>query len=519
MTGKRPTAQPDSAIARSGTRLARHSLLSFAGYAVPLAIAVVAIPVAARSLGPVRFGLLGLAWAVVEYLSFVDLALGRTSVRFVADGLARGGREIRQTVAVAVAVQGAAGFVASVALALAAGAAVHAVFTIPTDVRPEAVAMFRAVAGNLAVVVVIGALRGVLEGARRFDVSNALKIPSAAAAILIPAVGAVSGLSLPSILWLVFAVRVAVLAAGAIVLRRVLPGFAWEWPREWKLLRRMFSYSAWLAVSGVINPLLVTFDRFALAALLGSAAVGYYTAPYEAATRMLAVATSAFAVLFPAITTEFARGERWRTVRVLESTLRQMLMVLAIPVLLLFAFAPELLRAWLGAEFAVQGSVAFRILLIGVMANALAHVPFVFLYAIGRPDLPARNHVIELVLHVPLTLLLIRQFGLTGAAMAWSVRVMLDTALLTWFAVRLGAFSSEALSPRCWAAALALVLLFGTIAAAASMISRTATLAAVALASTAAIGYSAAAWLFALRSEERLAWLGLLAGLRPRRRR
>jgi hypothetical protein len=36
----------------------------------------------------------------------------------------------------------------------------------------------------------------------------------------------------------------------------------------------------------------------------------------------------------------------------------------------------------------------------------------------------------ELVIHVPLTILLVRQFGISGAAMAWTIRVGLDLCLL-----------------------------------------------------------------------------------------
>lgn len=510
--------QPDLAtsetVVRSGTRLARHSLLSFGGYAVPLAVAIVAIPIAARNLGAVRFGLLGLAWAVVEYLTFVDLALGRTSVRFVAEQLALRGRDLRQTVSVAVAVQGAAGMVAALALASLAHWLAYDVFTIPADVRGEAASMFHAVAANLAVVMLIAALRGVLEGAQRFDVSNAVKVPSATAAILIPAVGAAGGLSLPAILWLVFAVRLLVLAAAFAAVPRSLPGFAWERPTEWSLLRPMFSYSAWLAVSGVINPLLVTFDRLALGRMLGTAAVGYYTAPYEAATRILAIAMSTFAVLFPAITSEFVRGEGWRTQRVLESTLRQMLLVFALPVLVLFAFAPEILRLWLGESFAVQGSTPFRILLVGVLASALAHIPFVYLYATGRPDLPAKNHMVELVIHVPLTIVLIRAFGVAGAAGAWSIRVLLDATLLSWMAWRRGAFVSRPETATCWRFALASVGLLAAACAVGASLLGVGIPAAVAFVAISVAVYVATGWTRALAPEERQAWLGLLAAFR-----
>lgn len=483
---------------------------------MPLAIAVIAIPITARGLGAVRFGLLGLAWALVEYLSFVDLALGRTSVRYVADALARGDRGLRQIVSIAVVAQGAAGVVAAIGLALAAQYLAFSLFSIPEQLRPEAAAMFRAVAGNLAIVVLIAALRGVLEGARRFDLSNGIRIPSAVAGLLIPAAGAVAGWSLGAILWSVFVARLMLLVAACVVVPRALPEFRWETPREWRLLRGMFSYSAWLAVSAVVNPLLVAFDRFVLAALLGAAAVGYYTAPYEAASRLLMVASSAFVVLFPAITAEYARKESWRTQRVLESVLRQMALGLGMLVVVLFVFAPELLRAWLGQRFAIPGALPFRILLLGVAANALAHMPFVYLYATGRPDLPAKNHVAELAFHVPLTLLLVRRFGVAGAAAAWTVRVWIDAALLFWQAGSRGALRTPRATGRYWVATVVALAVLSVVLEVVDRAIENQPYVSVLLSAATLGAFVVASWWKALAPEERASWVGLLAPVRRR---
>jgi len=106
------------------------------------------------------------------------------------------------------------------------------------------------------------------------------------------------------------------------------------------------------------------------------------------------------------------------------------MVVMAPPLALIFAFAPALLHVWLGPAYAVQSSTALRILSIGVFVVALAQLPLVSLYGVNRPDLPAKFHLTELVIHIPLTIFLVRQFGITGAAMAWTIRVGLDLCLL-----------------------------------------------------------------------------------------
>ena len=64
------------------------------------------------------------------------------------------------------------------------------------------------------------------------------------------------------------------------------------------------------------------------------------------------------------------------------------------------------------------------------MINGLSHVPCGYLQASGRPDVPARFHLLELAIHLPLTWMLVQTWGITGAALAWTIRVSLDSTLL-----------------------------------------------------------------------------------------
>ena len=60
----------------------------------------------------------------------------------------------------------------------------------------------------------------------------------------------------------------------------------------------------------------------------------------------------------------------------------------------------------------------------------MARIPSGFINALGRPDLVAKLNLAELAVHLPLAWILISRFGVTGAALAWTIRVMLDAGLL-----------------------------------------------------------------------------------------
>lgn len=428
-----PPQMPEEA-AFAGTvtpsRVAHNTLLNFLGLAVPLALAFFVMPVAARELGPARFGLLGLAWAVTEYLILFDLGLGRAIVRFVADALNQRPAALSGIVSVATASQVVAGALGGAAFAWGAPAFVDLALRIPASLSAEAIGMFRVVGVSLPVVLLLSSLRGVLEGAQRFDLSNAIKMLSSAASVTIPAIGATSGASLPAIMWMVLLSRVIVCGIYAAAIHRALPSLRWKVPSEWSRLKELLSFGGWVAVSSAVSPLLVYFDRFALGALVGMASVGFYTAPYEGVTRLLLVPVSLIGSLLPALSALEARRERVRLAEILGSSMRTLMVVMATPLALVFVFAPELLRIWLGEPYVGQSALALRILAIGVFANSVAHPPFVTLYAVGRPDLPAKFHLAELVIHIPLTIVLVTRFGIVGAAIAWSTRVTLDLFLL-----------------------------------------------------------------------------------------
>jgi O-antigen/teichoic acid export membrane protein len=98
--------------------------------------------------------------------------------------------------------------------------------------------------------------------------------------------------------------------------------------------------------------------------------------------------------------------------------------------------AHAVLTLWLGNAFADAGAMPLRILAVGVLANALAQVPFAILQGSGRADVTATIHLIELPLYGAALWLLTERYGITGAALAWSGRMALDLTFLHFAARR-----------------------------------------------------------------------------------
>jgi O-antigen/teichoic acid export membrane protein len=427
------------------SRVGHNALLNFLGLAVPLALAFLIVPVAALNFGPARFGLLGLAWALTEYLTLFDLGLGRALVKFVADAIHHRSPKLSEIVSLSMAAQLAAGLVGGALFVLAAPLLVRGVFNVSPVLASEALGVFQVVGLSVPVVLLMAGQRAVLEGAQRFDLGASLKMVGSVAALAIPAIGAVLGVPLPMIMVYVLLSRLIVCLLYAIAIRRALPELRWVYSRDWALLRQLVSFGGWVLVSNTVNPLLVYFDRFALSVIAGLTATGFYTAPYEGVVRLLLIPVALVGSLLPALTANEAARDQTRLIQLASSSERILAPVMALPLAAVLVFAPEMLRVWLGPEYAVQSATALRWLAAGVFANALANPLFVMLYAKNRPDLPARFHLLELVIHIPITIYLIRVSGIAGAAAAWTLRATLDMCLLLWGAARVSGIPASAL--------------------------------------------------------------------------
>jgi O-antigen/teichoic acid export membrane protein len=100
------------------------------------------------------------------------------------------------------------------------------------------------------------------------------------------------------------------------------------------------------------------------------------------------------------------------------------------PIALVILFASEGLAFWINEEFARQSAGVLRWLALGVFINCFARLPFIALQSYGRPDLTAKLHLIELPIYMVSLWFLLRQYGLMGAAICWTLRIILDTLFL-----------------------------------------------------------------------------------------
>jgi O-antigen/teichoic acid export membrane protein len=411
-----------------GSRGARAIGFNLAGGLCPALLAVLTVPRVAAHLGTDRFGVLALAWAALGYAAFLHLGLGRALTQSTAGGQ-RGEHDTAALAWTVTALTLGLGALAGAALLLGAPWLVDHVLHVSAGLRDEAVSAFRVLALAAPFTVGAPALSGILEARYRFGLVNAVSIPVAFVTYLGPLAATFTGSSLVPVVAVLVAARALAWGGYLALALRVLPEMRRRPAFRRRELRPLLRYGGWSTLSTLVSPLMVSMDRFMVVAVLSVTATAYYATPQEVVLRLGLLSGAVVGFLFPAFAG--ARDEA-REVALVERGIGAVFLLVVPATLVLGIYSAPLLRGWMGPDYARHGSAALAWLAVGLLVNGIAKVPSTLLQGVGRPDLTARLHLVELPVFVAVLYVLVRALGVEGAAIAWLVRVFVDGAALFW---------------------------------------------------------------------------------------
>jgi O-antigen/teichoic acid export membrane protein len=420
----------------SGSLLARNSVWSLVGQIAPMAVGFFAIPRLIHALGTDRFGVLTIAWMVVGYFSFFDLGLGRAMTNLVAQKLASDSQdELPAIIWTANLMMGALGVVGASMLALLSPLFVEHLLKIPPALRTETLQAFYLLSLSVFFVISTAGFRGILEARQRFGVINLVRIPMGIATFIAPLLVLHWSKHLPAVVGILVVMRMVFWLTYVWIALRDMPSIMRKFVIEPRLLPMLFSFGAWMTVSNIVSPMMEYLDRFLVGMLLSLTAVAYYATPHDVVTKLIILPGAIMSVLFPAFSTALVADHK-HAANLFRRTVKYIVIVLLPLTVLIVFFARNGLQLWLGSVFADHSTRPLQWLAIGVFANGLAAVPFALIQGAGRPDITGKLHLLELPFYVATVWILTVHFGIVGTAIAWAIRVIVDSILLFWIAGR-----------------------------------------------------------------------------------
>jgi O-antigen/teichoic acid export membrane protein len=417
-----------------------HITWNFGGLALPLLMAVVAIPKLLQILGPERFGILTLAWGLIGYAGALDLGIGRAATHSVSKLKASGLSDslkipnvlftaARMTVAV-----GTAGAFVMLAILLIGAKK----FLLTSQIQPEEIyisAVLMALA--LPMQALSSTYRGINEAYLNFKSISVLRVALGVANFGLPLLIALHS---EKIYWLIASIVVS--RAIALCIYKAL---ASKCILELKKNRPVFSrliakdlarFGGWFTVSGILNAVVSLADRFTIGILISAAFISVYVVPYEMVVQSLTVVGALTTVAFPYLSA-LRISDPKNAKKKFKNSLLAILFLMACITAFYFNFGGRILLIWLGQDYSDQHNEVIKILSLGLMSYTLGTMCISWLHAHGKTATTAKLNLIEFPLYLAAIYLGIKFFGVQGAATVWVGRVTTNALILYYFASKL----------------------------------------------------------------------------------
>jgi O-antigen/teichoic acid export membrane protein len=406
--------------------ISRNASFNILGSVLPMFVTLATVPPYLKLIGDVRFGVLSLVWVFLGYFGLFEMGLGRATSKYIAQ-LKNDPGETRESVFwTALLVNLAVGSIGGFLLWAVASVTMPFWLKAGGDIQTEVARSMPWLAAAVPVATLTSVLVGALEGREEFAAINSQQIGATVVFQLVP-LGIAAWLG-PRIDWLVAASVLTRVATNVplfvFCVRRVPLRSMPRINREWVV--RLWRFGIWITVSGIASPILTSLDRFVIGFAQGAQAVTYYAIPYGFASKLLVFPSSISRALFPRFSAQQSSGAKQMGVRAVLG-----LASILTPIVVMAILATDpFFRLWIGPAAAARCSHAGALLLIGIWVNALAYIANGLLQAQGRPDVPAKFHVAEIIPFVLVLWAGVHFGGVTGAAIAWCIRAAGDAVLL-----------------------------------------------------------------------------------------
>ena len=415
--------------------IAKNTFYNFLGLGLPLIVAIFTIPVLIDTLGVARFGVLTLVWAIVSYASLLDMGLGRAlTLELSTINAKRKYLRIPKVIGTTYLLMLGIGIVLGLVVFVFSSSLTELLKGL--DDRNEVIKTMQIMAVTIPFVILSAGSRGILEAYSRFDIVNLIRVP----------IGVMTFLGPVLVLWF-WDVRLDYIAV-ALFLIRVISFTLYFWyaqtslPIHQRKLKIDLRYSkslvingGWMTVSNVMSPLMGYLDRFLIGGLIGAAAVSYYATPHEIITKLWIIPGALAAVLFPIFASRLAGNEKSEANLYSDSV--NAIFFIMLPLCAFFMlFEQEILTLWVGASFATESKYILLLLSLGMLINGLAIVPFTYIQGKGKAKVTAYIHLAEFPAFISLLWWLLNEVGVVGAAIAWVIRLLVDTVLMLYFAFK-----------------------------------------------------------------------------------
>lgn len=412
---------------------ARNGMIGLAGSAVAAVAGLLLNVVVGRNLGVAAAGTFYVVVAVLTVVSTVSKLGADTAMVWALPRQRALGRP-QDCLRVVLAGMGpVVALSASLGLLVFLGAEPLAARVVDIDQAATMADLLRWTAPCLAIIgpcaVLIAALRG-LGSISMFALIQNVLIAGSRPLVVFVSVLAGGGLLAAVLAWNLPVLIGLVIAA--LVLRRMLRSLSQPEsgePRPLSVVAKEFwRFAGARSVAAIVEVGIVWADVLIVSALTGSREAGIYAAASRFITTGTLVEASMRVALAPMISSRLAVGDR-RGVEELYQSATQWIIAFSWPLYVALACFADVLLSVFGPGFS-DGAPALRLLAIAMLVATATGNSQTILLMSGRSGWQLVNKSLALILNIILNLLLVPRYGAIGAAVAWSVTIVVDSVVV-----------------------------------------------------------------------------------------
>lgn len=404
------------------SRLARNILYNLAGQAFVLVVGFVAVRFIYRQLGDDAVGIIFFALTLNNVVAAtMDLGISSTIVREVAARATSPPSHTQALLRTAGMFYWTIYAVLGVAVAFAAEPIAHRWLNLQTLDPATAATSLRILGAGTFLALPRSLYASLFKGLQRMGVTNAID----AAFMGVQQAGIVAtiaaGGNIVAVSWWIAGSTAAGVASYIMAASRVVPPRTLVPSLDLEVIRRNRGFASRMTVLSVLALIHVQTDKLIVSRLLPLGTFGLYAFGSNAVNRGMLLTTGVTQAAFPSLSELHRVGDR----RGLLNQYRRLQDTVCYTALIIFAVAPfatlPVFRVLFGPEEAEAMLLPTTVLALGFYMNSTLSMPWVLSLAVGRPGIALSLNAWALVVVLPITVLLVRGWGLDGAALSWVV--------------------------------------------------------------------------------------------------
>lgn len=411
------------------TKVFKGSLWTFMGQVLPLGVSLFTTPFVIRLLGSESYGVLVLVLLIPAYFNFADFGMSLGSTKFGSEAYAEGSKKEEGEVVRTAALISLLSSLPIAILIFIFSFFIVEWFKVPAYLQSEASLALK----FASITFVLNFLSGIFNTPQlsrlRMDLNTFVNagfriIGLIATPIILYLGGGIAGA--------LFALMLAsfLTLTGHIFISGRLLKELFRLSINQNFIKPLLKFGGALVISGIAAILLVNLEKVVLARVISIEALAYYSVAFTFANMATMFSSAMVQSLLPAFSQLLKPEKKDELNKLFSRSLRVNIIGLIPLIMFLFFVAKPFFTIWAGENFGRESSMPFYVLLFGLFFNVIAYIPYSVLMASGRTDIFAKIYWLELFPYILLVVVLTYKFGIVGTAAAWSIRVIVDAAII-----------------------------------------------------------------------------------------